>query len=145
MTHQKSRGRVESRTLTTLTARDVDWPGAKQLLRLERMTIRNGQQTTTVSYAITSLDRRRCGPDELLGWLRGRWDIENRIFWVRDVIFGEDRCTVRYGQLPLVLAHLRNAVINVLRTTGATNIAAALRYNALKVNELLTQFAIVNY
>lgn len=144
MTHEKSRGRVESRTLTTLTARDVDWPGARQLLRLERTTLRNGRLTTTVSYAITSLDRRRCGPDELLGWLRGRWDIENRVFWVRDVLFGEDRCTVRAGQLPLVLAHLRNAVINVLRTTGTTNIAKALRDNALKVDQLLTRFAILN-
>lgn len=135
---------METRTLTTLTARDVDWPGAKQLLRLERITIRKGQQTTTTSYALTSLNRRRCGPDELLSWLRGRWDIENRLFWVRDVVFGEDRCTVRKGQLPVVLAHLRNAVINVLRTQGTTNIAATLRSNALKVNQLLSQLAILN-
>ena len=41
-------------------------------------------------------------------WLRQHWGIENRVHWVRDVTFDEDRCTVRTGAGPQVLATVRN-------------------------------------
>jgi hypothetical protein len=44
---EKNRGRIETRTVTTTTAtideRHLDWPGAKQLIRLERHTVEKGQ------------------------------------------------------------------------------------------------------
>ena len=46
---------------------------------------------------------------------------------MRDVTFDEDRSQVRQGNLPHVMAALRNAVISLLRATGSTNIAQALR------------------
>lgn len=144
-TYDKSRGRTETRTLTTITARsiDLDWPGAKQLLRLERQFVRQGVETHTVSYAITSLDRRRVTADQLLRWWRGRWDIENRCFWVKDTAQREDHCRVREGQAPFVLSLVRNAVLNYLRATQSKNLTAALRLNALKVQHLLTRLGIL--
>ncbi len=42
----------------------------------------------------------------------------------------EDRSQIRTGNGPRVMAGLRNLAITVLRLTGRTSIAAALRYHA---------------
>src|SRR2546421_655336 len=63
----------------------------------------------------------------LATWLRGHWQIENTLHWVRDVTFGEDHSAVRTGAGPQVMAALRNTAINVSRLAGHTNIAAAQR------------------
>jgi predicted transposase YbfD/YdcC len=54
----------------------------------------------------------------------------NRIHWVRDVTFDEDRSQVRTGNAPQVMATVRNTAISLLRLTGWTNIAQALRHHA---------------
>ena len=141
---EKSRGRLEKRTLRTVTARSVDWPGAKQLLQLERTTVRKGEAKTTTTYAITSLDRRQVTPQQLLRWVRGRWDIENRCFWIKDTAQREDHSRIREGQAPGALSLLRNAVLNYLRVQQAPNLTAALRTNALKVHHLLSKLGILN-
>jgi predicted transposase YbfD/YdcC len=123
--------RVETRRLWASTALQgyLDWPGARQVLRVERTCVRHGQTTRQVRYAITSLGPA-VGAATLLQYVRGHWAIENRLHWVRDVTFGEDACPVRSGAAPQVLAALRNAVIALLRGAGWTNLAAALRHYA---------------
>ncbi len=49
---------------------------------------------------------------------------------MRDVVFDEDRAQVRPGNGPQIMASLRNLAIIVLRLTGVTNVAAALRHQA---------------
>jgi hypothetical protein len=58
---------------------------------------------------------------------RGHWSIENRLHYVRDVTFDEDRSTVRKGNGAQVMASLRNLAISILRMAGARYIAPALR------------------
>ena len=58
---------------------------------------------------------------------RGHWAIENRLHWVRDVTFDEDRCHIRKGAGAQVMASLRNLAISLLRMAGARYIAPALR------------------
>jgi hypothetical protein len=62
--------------------------------------------------------------------LRRHWGIENKVNWVRDVTSDEDRSQVRTGAAPQVMAACRNIALNLLRRSGATNIAAALRTQA---------------
>ncbi|MHB8290374.1 MAG: hypothetical protein ACYDEY_14310 [Acidimicrobiales bacterium] len=47
---------------------------------------------------------------------------------MRDTTMSEDASKVRSGSAPRVLATLRNLAIGVLRHTGVTNIARALRH-----------------
>src|SRR3954451_6249979 len=82
---------------------------------------------TETVYAITSLGHRYADTVLLTTWLRGHWQIENTLHWVRDVTFGEDHSAVRTGAGPQVMAALRNTAINVSRLAGHTNIAAAQR------------------
>lgn len=124
--------RREVRTLTCSAALSgyLDWPGLGQVCRVERV-VQCGEQTTTeTAYAITSAHPTRVGPRRLLRWWRGHWEIENRLHWVRDVTFDEDRSQVRTGSGPQVMAACRNTAIGILRRTGHANIADATRFYA---------------
>ena len=82
--------------------------GAVQLARVRRTATRLGKKTVEVVYAITSADVRTASPATLAGWVQGHLGIENRLPWVREVTFDEDRSQVRTGAAPQVMATLRN-------------------------------------
>ena len=79
-----------------------------------------------VVYLITSLDARQTSPADLI---QSHWGIENRLHWVRDVTFDEDRHQLHTGHGPAVMATLRNTAISLHRLAGAVSIAAALRHH----------------
>ena len=108
---------------------DTCWPYAQQVFRVERsVTNLDGTQPRTeVVHGVTSLAPERADAARLLRLNRGHWAIENRVHWVRDVTFDEDRSQVRKRNGAHMMASLRNVAISVLRLAGATNIAAALR------------------
>lgn len=126
--HHRHGSRREVRRLAASTALTgyLDWPGCQQVGQLERTWTEQGKRGGETRHFVTSLPKT-AGPETLLGLARGHWGIENRLHYVRDVTFGEDASRVRSGAAPQVLAALRNAVLALLRATGATNIAAALR------------------
>ena len=64
----------------------------------------------------------------MLAYNRDHWQIENRLHYVRDMAYDEDRSQVRKGHRPHAMATLRNTAISLLRLAGAENIAAATRY-----------------
>ncbi|BCB73636.1 hypothetical protein Pflav_000460 [Phytohabitans flavus] len=82
-------------------------------------------------------------PAQLAAWIRGHWSIENKIHWVRDVTYDEDRSQIRIGTGPQVMAALRNAAIGALRAAGITNIAAATRHHARDSNRPLQLLGII--
>ncbi|MBA3716454.1 MAG: ISAs1 family transposase [Pyrinomonadaceae bacterium] len=135
-------GRITERVLRTSTALSgyTDWPGHEQVLELRRTVTqkRSGKARQEVAYAITSLSSERAGPGQLLKLWREHWHIENKLHWVRDVTFDEDRSQVRAGRIPQVMAALRNAAISLLRVCGAENIAAACRRYAAQPALALT-------
>ena len=51
-----------------------------------------------------------------LAWWRGYREIENRIFWVRDGSYGEDRNHAR--AVALALSSLRTVALNLIRHLG---------------------------
>lgn len=135
-------GRITERRLraSTALAGYTDWPGHNQVLEMRRAVTekRSGKVREEVAYAITSLSSERAGPTQLLKLWREHWHVENKLHWVRDVTFGEDRSQVRAGRIPQVMAALRNAAISLLRVCGAENIAAACRRYAAQPALALT-------
>jgi len=113
---------------------EVNWPYAKQVFRVERhVTKLDGTfRSTETVYGITSLSKEKASPEELLKYNRGHWCIENRVHWVRDVTFDEDRSQVRKRNGAQMMASLRNVALSVLRLAGATNIAEATRHCVIK-------------
>jgi predicted transposase YbfD/YdcC len=124
-------GRVEEREIWASTALRgySEWPGIHQVLRIRRTVTskRTGRTRSEVGYAVTSLPPERATPDQLLKAWREHWTIENRVHWVRDVTFDEDRSQLRAGHAHQVLAALRNTAISLFRLHGETNIARAIR------------------
>jgi hypothetical protein len=109
----------------------LDFPYAQTVFRVERHVTRldgSAPRTETV-YGLTSHGgTNQKAAERLLGLVRGHWTIENRLHWVRDVVFDEDRSQIRKGNGPRVMATLRNLAISVLRLAGASSIAKALRW-----------------
>ncbi len=127
----KGHRRRVTRTIRVVTAPEwIDFHGAVQVAQLRRTVTKAGKKTVEVVYLITSADPRIATPSMLAAWMQGHWGIENRLHWVRDVTFDEDRSQVRTGNAPQVMATLRNVVISLLRLAGWTSIAHALRHHA---------------
>ena len=119
------------------------WPGLAQVCRLQRQTLRHGKLVEEVQYAITSLPPRRVDAAKLLALWRSHWGIENRVHWVRDTLWQEDRCRVKHPRGGHNLAAFRNAAINLLRLAQTTNLAAAVRENAYRVDRLFARLGIM--
>jgi predicted transposase YbfD/YdcC len=130
-------GRVETRRLAASTALAgySDWPGLQQVLRLDRRVVHKATGVVLrqeTAYAVTSLAPGRAAPAQLLTLWREHWHVENRLHYVRDVTFDEDRAQARAGTAPQAIAAFRNVAIGLFRLLGETNIAAATRRYAAR-------------
>jgi predicted transposase YbfD/YdcC len=122
-------GRRARRTIkAALAPAWIEFHGAAQVAQLRRTVTRKGKKTVEVVYLITS--DRGADPATLAAWARGHWHIENKLHWVRDVTYQEDKSLVRTGNAPRVMATLRSLAISLLRLDGHPNIAAANRHHA---------------
>ena len=138
VTTNRGHGRIETRYAAVAPVDPGLFPHAAQVVRVtrDRADLRN-EGTITVAWYITSLPAERAGAQALGDLARSHWGIENRLHWVRDVVYREDASTIRTGNAPRVMATLRNTAIGLLRISGATNIAAALRMCAWSLTALL--------
>ncbi|MFD1149764.1 ISAs1 family transposase [Saccharothrix hoggarensis] len=131
---EQGHGRTELRTVRVAPLGDpgfgdVDFPHARTAFLVERYRTchATGRRGAYAVLGVTSLTGRDAHPARIADLLRGHWNIENRLHWVRDVTYGEDASRIRTGNAPRVMASLRNLAINALRRTGHTNIAKGLR------------------
>jgi predicted transposase YbfD/YdcC len=128
---ERGHGRTERRTLkVTSVSRGLAFPHAAQAIQITRRRKVKGKWSRQTCYAVTSLTVIQASHAQLAAIIRGHWGIEDRLHWVRDMDFDEDRSQVRTAAGPHIMASLRNLVITILRLTGAASIAAALRYHA---------------
>jgi predicted transposase YbfD/YdcC len=144
-TLEKAHGRIEHRTLLVLPApEDADFPATAQVFRITRQRTdrTTGKHESHTWVGVTSLPTPLADPARIATLLRGHWQIENRLHYVRDVTYREDASRVRTGTAPRAMAALRNLAISALRLTGAGNIAQALRTMARDITRPLTLLAI---
>jgi predicted transposase YbfD/YdcC len=114
----------------TSVAAGLAFPHAAQAIQIVRRRKVKGKWSAETCYAVTSLTVTQASPARLAAIVRGHWGIEDRLHWVRDTDFDEDRSQVRTASGPRIMASLRNLAITILRLAGAISIAAALRYHA---------------
>jgi hypothetical protein len=128
----KGHGRIEVRRIWTSTELNdyLTFPCLRQVFRIERLTsdLQGEPLRHEVTHGVSSLAQEKASAADLLQYVRGHWEIENRLHWVRDVTFDEDRSQVRRGSGPQMMASLRNLAISLLRMAGATNIASTSRH-----------------
>ena len=78
---------------------------------------------------VTSLDAALASPADLLALVRGHWRAEHP-HWLRDVVWEEDKSTIRAGNAPQVMSAITNLAITLFRLQGVTKITAETRRNA---------------
>ena len=140
----KGHGRVEVRHLVASCELNtyLDWPHLAQVLLIERVWWERGKRQQAVRYALTSLPPEAANAGRLQALVRGHWEIENGLHYVKDVTLGEDRSTVRMGHGPSVMAMLRDTVVSVLHRAGWRTIAERLRYYSGEVAAALALLGI---
>jgi len=97
----------------------------------------NGKESEETAYGITSLRKEDASTERLLELNRGHWEIENKIHYVRDVTFDEDRSQIRKGNGAHIMASLRNLVIGIFRLLGFKYIPDAIRYFSMRLEAAL--------
>jgi hypothetical protein len=111
-------------------------PGLTTTRRRRRPLTSRTWHTETV-YAITDMTWRDIRADQITEAIRRHWGIENRLHWIRDVVFAEDHSQIRTGAGPVVMATLCNLAVSLHRLTGALNIVAACRHVSRHPNRVL--------
>jgi predicted transposase YbfD/YdcC len=143
-TVDKGHGRIEVRHLVASTALNdyLDWPRVGQVMMVERCWRERGETKQAVRYGITSLPPDAADAARLLTLIRGHWQIENGLHYVKDVTLGEDRSLIHKGNGPSVMAILRDTVVSLLHRAGWRTIAERLRYYGGHPREVLALLGI---
>lgn len=130
-------GRIETRTIQTSEMLNayLDWPGVKQVYRLEREFhwLRQGKiykSSCEIEYGVTSLSRVLASPIKLLAVRRQHWSIETGLHYRRDVTFKEDATRMTKGKAGHILGTIHNFILALLKSAGFTNAAQARRWYA---------------
>ena len=132
---RKGHGRFEDYVLQAFTPsveqseEQNRFPYINQVFTLTRQSENQTTKKTTheTRYFITSLTPEQANSQDLLLTQVGHWSIEAG-HYIRDDIMGEDRSRVRKGSGPQVMATLRNLSIGIIRKSGGTSIAEAVRH-----------------
>ncbi len=118
----KGHGCIEQRSIRVLSPPEgsVNYPHLRQTFRIERerKNLGSGRVSRETVYGLTSLPSDRGTLQQLLGWNRGHWAVENQNHRVRDVQFAEDACLSRKGHAALNNALCRCIVIDVILSSG---------------------------
>ena len=116
-TLEKSHGRIETRTFTSIDAIDWlktrhDWVGLKSIVMVESIReIIGGKTESETRYYISSLaaDAVRQGDA-----IRGHWAVESH-HWVMDMVFRDDECRIRRDNAPANFATIKHIASNLMR------------------------------
>ena len=145
-TLDKGHGRIERRRCAVVDLTAAEWDGyanlhgRRQAMRIEREreVLNTAKRSIEVTWSLTSLGAERAGPEELLALVRNHWHIENRLHYVRDFTYDEDRCRAYVRHLPRNLACLTNAAISIVRCNARFRyLPEANRHYAARTQEAL--------
>lgn len=135
------RGQVVHRQVRSTDAAGIDFPGAAQVFRIRRDVFDlSGQRISKeIVHGITSLPEATA---EAIGrWVRQHWGVENKIHWVRDVVFAEDHQNAYLGAAAHAMALFRNLAIGLIRLAGHTQIKRTLEHIAADRTRILPLLA----
>jgi predicted transposase YbfD/YdcC len=128
VTRDRGHGRAETRTLKAAHVSGLDFPHARQAIKITRwrQDTTTGRASRQAVYAVTSLASADATAGDLARLVREQWSIEAH-HHVRDLTFREDAATSRTGRGPANLATIRAAVIAALKDAGYLHIPEGRR------------------
>jgi predicted transposase YbfD/YdcC len=127
-TRERGHGRAETRTVKTAHVSHLDFPWARQAIKITRwrQEAATGKASRQTVYAVTSLTSADATTQDLARLIREHWSIEAH-HHVRDVSFGEDASTSRTSRGPVNLATIRAAIIAAIKDAGYLHIPEGRR------------------
>jgi predicted transposase YbfD/YdcC len=141
-------GRIEHRTIQVISDETefVQWPNLRQVFKLERRVthIQSNKTTIETAYGITSLEQEKASAEQLLGWARSHWGIENGLHYRRDVTLKEDATRMSCSRQAEAVAVFNNFIVALSSKLGFSNLAQALRSFDAQLNRKLAQIALKN-
>jgi predicted transposase YbfD/YdcC len=125
---EKDHGRIERRSCwvtkdISWLDQKVKWAGLKSLCLVESSVTVGLKTTISRRYYISSLDENA---QTMLRLIRNHWHIENKLHWKLDVIFEEDRSTIRKGNAAQNMALLRSLCITLLKR-GSEKLSTSIK------------------
>lgn len=116
-TADKGHGRLETRLYQTITNLEwvptaSQWPKAHCVGRVISTREWAGKKTVETRYYISSINGAAA---DFAHAVREHWGIENKVHWVLDVTFGEDRSRIRKDHSAENMAVLRRIALNILK------------------------------
>lgn len=115
----KDHGRIEIRQCWTISDPTIlqhlrgfaNWKNLATVSRIRAERQIGEERSCEDRFHITSCS----GAKRVLTAVRSHWGIENRLHWVLDIAFDEDRCRVRKDHGPENFALLRHIALNLLK------------------------------
>lgn len=135
---EKIRGRITCRIVrvfSDLCGIDFDWVGLQSLVQVERIGMRQGKPCQQTNYYISSLIT---SAGDFAQRIRSHWGIENRLHWVKDVIFDEDTAPFSNYNAATNWSIIRNITINIARMSGYESLTKAQRFLAHDIDKLFS-------
>jgi len=118
-TFDTGHGRIEKRTCSIIEDTDwvckcKDWKGLKTLIRIEseRTQKATGEAEQHTRYYISS---KKADANTFNNAVREHWGIENKLHWVLDVAFGEDKSTKRAGNAATNFSFITKVALNLIK------------------------------
>jgi len=102
---------------------DSSWKGVESVIRVTRSSERDGKSYSTLSYYLSSLMPKS---NRIAKVIRGHWQVENRLHWVKDLIFDEDKSVQKAGNAPINLSIIKSGVLSVFRIHGFESIKGSI-------------------
>jgi predicted transposase YbfD/YdcC len=142
---EKGHGRIETRTCTTLSAKDLpsqsEWKGLKTIARISRERKEDGKIHKETTYYIGSVDQEA---GLIARVVRGHWKIENSLHWRLDVIFGQDKSRYRDRNGARNLAICRKVALNLLQKETTLKRGMATKQAASLANHVYREKVLKN-
>src|SRR6266576_4442348 len=128
ITRETGHGRTETRTLKAVHVSGLDFPHARQAIKItrRRQDTATGKITRQTVYAVTTLTSAHATTPDLARLVREHWSIEAH-HHIRDTTFREDTSASRTGSGPADLATIRAAVIAAIKDAGYLHILEGRR------------------
>lgn len=117
-TEEVSRGRVEHRRYEVLDARgcpsvDERFTAVRSFIRVTRIRVlKDNSNRANETYYLSTLPPSEAA--RIADAIRHRWGIENKLHYVLDMAFDEDRCRVRTGNAAENLSRIRHIALSLM-------------------------------
>jgi predicted transposase YbfD/YdcC len=120
---ERGHSRTETRTLKAAHVSHLEFPGARQAIKITRwrQDAATGKTSRQTVYAVTSLTSAHANTRDLARLVRERWSIEAH----HHVTFNEDTATSRTGSGPANLATIRAAIVAAIKDAGYLHVPKA--------------------